>query len=268
MKKTQQASAASLSPPITRVARMLRRIQPWLQSQRSRVATFAEIEKWTEVPENTVRGWFANEGNPTAEFLLRLLERTPNNVQAGILDEFCRVYPILEHPRFSIDRTILSRLATLLSQSRGLTFIQGADDEARTFFITALGHSFFALGQAPRRVQGLDVHACDWFVPVPGVVYLENAFQPEELRRAVQSAWPQVRNDDSSLLIFNGLWSAIPEVQTKIRALADRYHVVVADACKFEANQQSGHGAARTTLITLGSGLPQPKGISLEIQAF
>jgi hypothetical protein len=267
MNKTTQVSPEYPKPQLKRVSRMLRSIQPWLQGQRARVATFAEIEKWTGVPENTVRGWFAGHGNPAAEFLISLLERIPPDVQKGILDEFCRVYPTLQHPRLSSDRTVLSRLTTLLSQPRGFTYIQGGSDEARTFLITALGHSFLALTQPPRRALGVDVHAFDWFVPVPGVGYLENLLQPDELRRAVQSAWPQLRNGDSPLVIINGLWSAIPEFQDKIRALVDRCHVLVADERKFEASEQSGHLSVRTTLITVGSVLPPSKSISLEIQA-
>src|SRR5690242_9935396 len=141
MKNSKQIHAENPNPQISRVVRMLRRIQPWLQSQRARVATFAEIEKWTKVPENTIRGWFAGQGNPSAEFLVALLERTPEKARLNILGELCRVYPTLDHARLAGDRTVLSRLTTLLGQPRGLSFIQGGNDEMRTFVITALGHS-------------------------------------------------------------------------------------------------------------------------------
>ena len=230
------------------------------------MATFAEIEKWTDVPENTARGWFADQGNPTAEFLLGLLERVPEGARPGILDEFCRVYPTLQHPRLSGDRTILSRLTTLLAQPRGFTYLQGGNDEARTFVATALGHSFLSLTQPPRRVLGVDVHACDWFIPVPGVVYLENLFQPEELRRAVQQAWPQTRGEEAALVIMNGLWSAIPEVQEKAWGLAGHAHVLVADERNFESKPLIGRSPARITLLTVGSVAPQPKNIILDIR--
>jgi hypothetical protein len=265
MKKTTKGPLENPKPQLTRVTRMLRHIQPWLRSQRGRVATFAEIGSWTGVPENTVRGWFANQGNPTAEFLLRLLERSPESLQSGIMDEFCRVWPSLEHPRLSGDRTIVSRLTTLLSQPRGFTYVQGGNDEMRTFLITALGHSFLALTQPPQRVMGLDVHAPDWFVPVPGVVYLENAFERDELGRAFQLVWSQLRNGATPLVIFNGLWSVLPELQEKIRVLADRCHLMVADESKIEAKQLVGHQPIRTNVIAVSSKEPKLRGIAIEI---
>ncbi|HZR20049.1 MAG TPA: hypothetical protein VFE51_22385 [Verrucomicrobiae bacterium] len=264
--KSKQTHAEDPNPQINRIVRMLRRIQPWLQSQRARVATFAEIEKWTNVPENTIRGWFAGQGNPSAEFLVGLVERIPDKARLEILDEFSRVYPSLDHARLAGDRTVLSRLTTLLGQSRGFSFIQGGNGELRTFVITALGHSNGALTIPLRRVLGVDVHASDWFVPVPGVVYLNNLLRSDDLRRAVQPAWPQLRNGETPLLIFNGLWSVLPELQQKIRALAERCHVLVADESKLQTNQSGGSTPTRTTLITVDSKMPDSKRIALDIR--
>ena len=231
------------------------------------MATFAEIEKWTNVPENTIRGWFAGQGNPSAEFLVALLERTPEKARLHILGEFSRVYPTLDHARLASDRTVLSRLTTLLGQPRGLSFIQGGNDEMRTFVITALGHSHGMLTLPPKRVLGLDVHAADWFVPVPGVAYLDNLLRSDDLRRALQTAWPQLRTGETPLVIFNGLWSALHDSQPKIRALAERCHVLVADELKIQINQAGGSWPIRTTLITVDSTMPDSKSIALDIRA-
>lgn len=255
------------NPQLARVTRMLRRIQPWLQSQRARMATFGEMETWTGVPENTIRGWFASQGNPTAEFMVGLLERAPANVRLEIMDEFCRDYPSLDHPRLSSDRAILSRLATLIRQPRGFTFIQGHNEEARTFVVSALGHSYWTMLQPPRRVLGLDVHAADWFVPVPGVGYLNNILPADELRRAVQPVWPSLRNGEAPLIIFNGLWSGVPEFQEKICAFAERGNVLVADEPRFEMDRRAGRFPVRMTLITVGASAPQSTDLSLEIRA-
>jgi hypothetical protein len=266
MKKTTQVPIEAPKPPLTRVTRMLRRFQPWLRSHTGRVATFAEIESWTGIPENTVRGWFANLGNPTAEFLLGLLERSPEVARSVVLDEFCRVWPSLEHPQLSGDRTIISRLTTILSQPRGFTYVQGGNDEKRTLFITALGHSFLAHTKPPRRVLGLDVHAPDWFVPVPGVVYLDNTFAREEIGRALQAIWPQLRNAEAPLVIFNGMWSVLPELEEKMRALGAHCHVLVAGESNTEAKQLAGHSPSRTSVITLSVKEPKFQELDREIR--
>lgn len=266
MKKTKQVPADGSIPQITRVTRMLRRIQPWLQSQRFRVATFAEMESWSNIPEGTIRAWFAGEGNPTAELLLTLLERVPEDARFGLLGEFCRVYPTLDHPRLG-DRTVISRLSTVLSQSRGFSYIQGGSEETRTFMISALGHSFWRLTSPPRRVLGVDVHASDWFVPVPGATYLDNILQRDDLRRAVQSAWPQFRNGETPLVLFNGVWGALPDLQDKIRALAERCHVLVADASPVEVEQAARRLPIRGNVISIVPSNSEQKSIALAIRA-
>lgn len=267
MKKKDPAAGDELIPQTDRVVRMLRCLQPWLQSQRARVATFAELEMWTGTPENTIRGWFASQGNPTAGFLLSLLERTPEKARLEIVHEFCRVFPALDHPRLAGDRTIVSRLVTLLGQPRGFTYIQGGNEEARTFVITALAHSFWSLTKAPRRVMGLDAHSPDWFVPVPGVVYLNNLLRRDELVRAVEAAWPSLRDGEGPLLAFNELWSALPDLQGKISELAERCHVLVADGSSIDVRQPSRRLPARTNVITISAAVPQSGAIGIEIRA-
>ena len=251
---------------LNRIAQMLRRIQPWLQSQRSRVATLAEMEGWARIPERTIRDWFAGGGNPTAEFLLMLLERMPNQARNELLDEFCRVYPNLDHPWLSWDRAIVSRLNTLLVQPRGFSYLQGGSEELRIFVSSALGHSFWRLVGAPRRVVGVDVHASDWFVPVPGMVYLDNILQREDLRDAVKSAWPHLRNGESPLAIFNGLWSTLPDFHAKIRGMAERCHVLVADASPTEVEHTARRLPIRHNVISILPSDSQTKRIGLEVR--
>lgn len=267
MKQTKPSSANEPNPQTRRVVRMLRRIQPWLQSQRARMATFGEMEKWTGTPEDTIRGWFAGQGNPTAEFLISLLERIPNKARLDILDEFSRVYPTLEHSRVAGDRTIVSRLVTLLAQPRGLAYVQGSTAEARTFITTALGHAFWMLSGPSRRVLGLDVHASDWFVPVPGVVYLNNLLQRNELLRAVRLQWPTLRNGETPLVVFNGIWSAFPELHGKIRQLAGRCLILVADESSIDGEQDARHLPPRTTVITISPPVSESGSIGIQIRA-
>jgi len=61
--------------------------------------------------------------------------------------------------------------------------VVGRKRRKTNFLIAALGHSFQGLIQLPRRVFGVDVHAADWFVRVPGVTYLGNIFPADRLRQ-------------------------------------------------------------------------------------
>jgi hypothetical protein len=211
MKKTPQTQLSDSKPQSTRITLMLRQIQASVPGAGGKSPTYREMAEWTGIPEGTLRDWFNDSGQPTAECLLRLLERMPEGVRLRILDEFTRQWPTLEHSRLAGDRTLISRLKTILGQPKGFTYIQGDNDERRTFLIAALGHSFLNLTQPPRRVLGLDVHAADWFVPVPGVDYLGNIFEPDRLRREAQRAWPQIRHGENSLVLLNGVWGALLE---------------------------------------------------------
>lgn len=221
---------AHLSSPTlcSRVTRMLRRAQNSLHSAGGDSPTYSELALWMDVAEGTVKYWLAGKGKPTAEFLIKLLERIPEAARHQILDEGCRVWPTLEHQRLRADATVLSRLKSILGQAQGLVFIQGGSDETRTFLVAALGHSFLALTQRPHQVLGLDAHEPDWFVPVPGVTYLGNTFSPALLAQTVREHWPQAKSGRAQLFLLNAIWPAVPECQKPISALTDIGMVVVA----------------------------------------
>ena len=111
------------------------------------------------------------------------------------------------------------------------------------------------------------MHAPDWFVPVPGVVYLNNLLQRDELLRAVRGAWPSLENGQAPLVVFNGLWSAIPELQEKIRELTHRCHVLVADQSLVDFNQPARRLPPRTNVISLSAAVSQSQSLVIEIRA-
>jgi len=76
-------SGATGDPQLKRVTRLLRRAQDSLHTARGKTPSYLELEDWTGVADGTVKDWFANNGRPTAEFLLQLLERISVDKQSG-----------------------------------------------------------------------------------------------------------------------------------------------------------------------------------------
>ena len=81
-------------------------------------------------------------------------------------------------------------------------------------------------------MAGLDAHLADWFVPVPGVTYLGNVLRAERLRERSEALWSNVSGASASLVLVNGLWGKVPELQDKIVDLARRAHVVLGELAR------------------------------------
>jgi len=213
---------------LNRLTLLLRRLHGSMQERSGRTPTYRDIEEWTGVAEGTLKGWFGNAGQPKAEFLLQLLERVPQDARHRLLNAACRLWPTLEHPRFDLDQTTLSRLKTIVRQTRGLVLIDGGADESRTLLAAALANTFLVETERPRRVRGVDLHEPDWFVPVAGVAYLHNQFHADALGEAVTRLWSSIAVG-RSLVLLNGVWSLLPAFRSRIVHLAQEHLVIVAD---------------------------------------
>jgi len=252
---------------LKRVTRLLRRAQDSLHTAGGKIPSYAELEKWTGVPEGTVKDWFANNGRPTADFLLQLLERIPERLRLELLTQACRTCPVLDHPRFKCDQTIISQLKTISSQSRGISFIVGGNGESRTFLLTAMANAFLGMASRPRKVDGIDVHEPDWFVPLPGVRYLRNLFEPVSLRNTVRADWQEVRAGEARLVVLNGVWSAVPNIQNDVLELAERAAIIVADSIVSTPLSSKRIKARPINIITISSSVDNAKEIMLRIEA-
>jgi hypothetical protein len=96
-------------------------------------------------------------------------------------------------------------MLTLLRQPQGLTIISGGTAAARTFVLTALGHTYPQLDRGHRTAGGLDLRQPDRIVPVEGMIYLRNPLTRDRLNEAVRQAWAEIRKSTSPLLLFNEL---------------------------------------------------------------
>lgn len=256
-------------PTVKRVTHLLRSLAGSLGGRGGRVATYVDMEQWTGVPQGTLTDWFGNRGRPTADFLLQLLERLAEPARHGTIDLACKTFPKLEGKRLVCDATTISQLKTIACQMNGLTFITGteATDEARTYLLTALGNTFLDHTERPRRISGIDAHKPDWFVPLPGVNYLQNRMNPAHLREAVQELWPDICAGKNHLVVLNRIWSAAPNFQRDIKALANDNNVVVADANVPDLLQLRRSKLWRAHLISVTEDPKSKQNILVTIQA-
>lgn len=110
--------------------------------------------------------------------------------------------------------------------------ICGERDFMNTFVATAIAHSFALFPGNRGQTMGLDVHAPDWFVPVPGVTYLNNSIAPDRISAEVQKLWPAFTSCRSGVVLLNGTWAAVPDLKLKTIELAKTCHVIVTDIPK------------------------------------
>jgi hypothetical protein len=252
---------------LTRVTRLLRCAQDSLHSALGTSPTYPELEEWTNVAEGTIKYWFNNNGRPTAEFALQLLERMPERQRHALLDSACRVLPSLEHPHLGCDHTIVSRLKTMIVQPHGLVFIQGGTDESRTFLATAMGHAFLSLTTKPHRVVGLDAHEPDWFVPLPGVRYFRNLFQPAQRLKAAKENWPKLQGRSPQLVVLNAMGVAFADFRRQIKGITTGCPVVIAEAAQIKPSllKRATHGPLH--IITISKSPEDTNGIAISIEA-
>jgi len=245
---------------------LLRRLRAAIEGIAGHALTYEELSALTGEPKSTLGNWINGDGQPSPETLLRLLEMLPTSLRNQILEEpaVSRSYPTLEHPRLAHDPVKVSCLKTIISQTKGITLVQGERETPVTFLLTALGHSARILAANRREVLGLDSHAPDWFVPVAGVTYFENVLQLPQLRTAFEKAWPRMRACQGGLLILNGGWAQLPGVHEKIRDCARSCHVVVSDQLR-SRSPQANNGL--THVITVAAERVHSDQIRVELQA-
>ena len=252
---------------LTRVTHLLHCTQDCLHSALGTSPTYKELEEWTGVAQSTIKDWCNNKGRPTAEFVLQLLERIRERQRDHILASAYRLYPTLEHPRLRCDQTIASYLKTIVRQPGGLVFIEGDDDESRTLLLTAMGHAFLGQKARPHRLAGLDAHEPDWFVPLPGVQYLGNLFQPAKLLQVARDNWPKFPASGSQLVVFNAIGVMLADFQPQIKALTVRCPVIVAEAAQVKASVLKRASRGPVHIITVSKHPENGKGIAIGIKA-
>jgi hypothetical protein len=179
-------------------------------------------------PANTLADWFAGGHTHQLAGLLCLLERLPAEVRHRVVDECCRVYPTLAHPRIAHDLHAIDALSTLAEKAMGLSVVEGPE-HIRTFVLTALGHAFAQRNPIAGALVGLDVHPATEFVPVPGVTYLQCSISSAATKALVENSWDDIRNRGARCALLNGVASLSARLLAEAVEASKSLHVMVAD---------------------------------------
>lgn len=243
---------------------LIRRLRALIEGEWQQTLTFEDLSRLTNQPKSTLCNWFNGEGEPSSETLLRLLELVPEAKRYAALGKppFGRTCPQIDHPTLAHDPVATSYLRTIMSEVKGLTFVEGEKDALVTFVATALGRHVTLDSRCPREVIGIDLHAPDWFVPVPGLVYLNNRLKPEHVRKALDEIWPAIESSDGAVVMFNGIRSCVPKLLETVSKLTSRCHVIIADA-KLHQSLTADGGVRH---ITISPDKNQPDRIRVEVR--
>ena len=252
--------------PARRITRLLLDLKARL-GQTDGQLSYDDWARITGRPANTIASWCAGGAAHQLEVLLASMERLTEPERHQLIDRTCRDYPTLGHSKLAHDFVACSRLATLLRQPSGLTFIQGGPEHMRTFVVSALGHSAGDPNTKRATVAGVDIHRPDALVPVIGVTYLDNPLCPADIERQFNRFWPSVLAKGSRLILLNDVWRAIPALHREIMETANNAHVVVADVAALKPGDLTIGVSAPVHLVTVSPARERTEWIRVEIQA-
>jgi hypothetical protein len=191
--------------------------------------TFDRLAEIAGTSRSTAHHRFALSDQAQVVNLLCWLERLSPARRHAYIDAHCRNFPSLEHPLLAHAAAQTARLGELLDQQRGLTLLTGEKPYARAFLVTALGHSCRRTGGRRQAAAGIDLHLCSSLVPVESLIYVDGTADVHLIRQVALKAWPRIVTSSARLLLFHGLWSAVPELRRDIIRCARHRHVILAE---------------------------------------
>ena len=191
--------------------------------------SFDRLAEIAGTSKSTTHHRFALSDQPQVVNFLCWLERLSPARRHAYVDAHCRIFPSLEHPLLAHAAAQTSRLRELLDQQRGLTLVTGGTAYSRAFVVTALGHSYRRLGGRRRAAAGIDLRLCSSLVPVESLIYLDGKADSHLVRQLALKVWPRILTSSAGLLIFHGLWSAVPELRADIARSTWHKHVILAE---------------------------------------
>jgi hypothetical protein len=247
--------------------RLFRRFRAALTDAFGAEPSYHELGILTGQASSTTQHWFQVFDHRHLFFFLCLLEQLPPSKRMELLNEFCRELPSLHHPRLAHDPVAVAALENLLGEKHGITVISGGSDFQRMFLATALGHSFKRKIGLPAKVAGLDVHQPQKMVPLAGLVYFREPLPVARLRLLAHEAWPEISSSTAQLFLFDGIWSAVPDLRDQIIELGGTRHVVIADADGPDPTGLARATGNRINVITIDYAKENPAWIRLRVVA-
>lgn len=197
-----------------------------LGAAEGRMLSLAEIGAIMGKPTSTTHFWLEFYEHPHVIGFMALLERLSSENRHAFIDAHCRVLPSLADPRIG---RMSGELTRLLNKKTGLTMISGSSDSVHSYLISAFGHAWSKMPNKRSLPAGIDLHLPNDFVPVIGIRYLEHSLSSKQVADLVSAIWPRILTAKAPLLLFNGLWSRLPELRGDIQRLTERKHVILAD---------------------------------------
>jgi hypothetical protein len=227
------------------------RLRNLLANERGGKMTFAQIGRIIGRPVSTAAHSLTISQHPHILAFICMLERLPEEERFRFIREVCRTYPTALHPRLVHSPRAVRILLDTIAMPDGLTVIRGNSNPARTFLLTAIGHTFSQIDQRHRKISGIDIHPPEQFVPVDGVAYLRAELSRDQVTDAVQTMWSDMEKSSAPMVLLNGVWSTMPTMREDILKWTRDRHVIIADAMPPDRAAMAHRGIAPLNILTV-----------------
>lgn len=211
-----------------RGATLFQNLEATLMATFGRKLTGQELATISGQSLSTMFDWINGSNLRQVEAIIRLLEQLPEAARAELINKVCRALPTFADPRLAWKESQVLQLEQLLQQKAGLTILEGTED-LRNFMITTLGHTSSRLAPEHQEVAGIDVRLPSRFVPIKGVVYLNQPAQLSLVVSQVEQVLDHILQLKNRLVVLNGIWNAFPQLQDKITTSSTQRHVIISD---------------------------------------
>jgi len=254
MKKNGSNSPPSLNRivlppayPFTGVE-LLRDLLKRLSGEFKRAPGLAELAQMMGRSKSTTHFWFSEYHHPQIIGLMTMLEHLSSTERCSFIEAHCRILPTLSDPKLS---GATGELEELLTQEQGMTLVTGSTASARSFFLSAFGHSWSRMRQPRTLVTGIEIHDAKRYVPVSGVRIIDETLPTAQIRELIGDIWPRILTSSAKLALFNRLLSVIPESVGDLIRMAKVKHVVLAVKSPEAVYDLARNTPVRVRILTL-----------------
>lgn len=178
---------------------------------------------------STTHHWFEVYPHPHVLGFMSLLERLSPSQRHAFIEGHCRVFPSLTQPRLAHSPARSAKLFALLTKKAGLSIVTGGTEAGRIFLVTAFANTFTDVDEKHRSAGGIDLHFPSDVVPIGSIFYIDSARGLDHIRQVTRKIWPRLLTSRAPLLLFNRVWSSVPEVRNDVLRLSQYKHIILAD---------------------------------------
>ncbi len=238
-----------------------------VQADRGYRMTLERLSRLTGLKTSTAGYSFGVGSQRQVLAFVSLFERLSESSKRRLTAELFRVMPTVFHDSLAHDARVVSQLLEILKKPRGLTMIYGGTTAARSFLVNALGHTFTQVDRRHRAVGGLDAHEPSKLVPCEDMLYLCNRIDRERSRQLMLEVWPKIRSSDAPFLLFNDVWSLVPEIHEELMKFAEKRHVVVSNWAPLDRCRALRKKGIPVHVLSISVSKDQPEFIGVSCQS-